>query len=138
MSVSLSDDQEALLRRMRDGTLATIGANGGPHLGPVWYLWDGTSVRISTPAWTTKVADITAEPRVAFCVDDQVSGEYLTIYGVAVVIADDRVSELTMPLLLAYLHADEAAARWARINADGSRVVIVITPTQIAGRRDVR
>jgi hypothetical protein len=80
---------------------------------------------------------VAAEARVAFCVDDQVCGEYLTIYGDAVVIRDDRVSELTMPLLLAYLHPDEAAARWARINADDSRVVIVITPTRIAGRRQV-
>jgi hypothetical protein len=69
-------------------------------------------------------------------VDDQVCGEYLTNYGVAV--RDDRVSELTMPLLLAYLHPDEAAARWARINADDSRVVIVITSTRIAGRQQVR
>lgn len=133
MSIAMSTEQEVLLRRMRNGTLATVGANGGPHLGPVWYLWDGTSIRIRTPASTIKVAD----PRVAFCVDDQVSGEYLTIYGRAVVILDDRVSELTMPLLLAYLHPDEAATRWARINADGSRVLIVITPARV-GRQQVR
>jgi PPOX class probable F420-dependent enzyme len=138
MSMAMSSEQEALLRRMRNGTLATVAANGGPHLAPVWYLWDGISIRISTPAWTIKVADVEADSRVAFCVDDQVSGEYLTIYGIAVVIRDDRVSELTRPLLLAYLHPDEAAARWARINADGSRVVIVITPTRVAGRQQVR
>lgn len=138
MSVAVSSEQEALLRRMRNGTLATVGANGGPHLAPVWYFWDGTSIRISTPASTIKVADVEADNRVAFCVDDQVSGEYLTIYGIAVIVRGDRVSELTMPLLMAYLHPDEAAARWARINADGSRVVIVITPTRVAGRQQVR
>jgi PPOX class probable F420-dependent enzyme len=138
MNVVLTSEQQALLRRMRNGTLATVGPGGQPHLGPVWYLWDGECVRISTPAWTTKVADAEADSRVAFCVDDQVSGEYLTIYGVAAVITGDRVTELTWPLLLAYLHQDEAAARWARINADGSRVVIMITPTRVAGRQDVR
>ena len=138
MSVELSSEQEALLRRMRNGTLATIGTNGGPHLAPVWYLWDGSSIRVSTPGWTIKVGDVETDNRVAFCVDDQVSGEYLTIYGTAVVIRDDRVSELTTPLLLAYLHPDEAAARWARINADGSRVVIMITPARIVGRQQVR
>jgi PPOX class probable F420-dependent enzyme len=138
MSISLTSEQEALLRRMRNGTLATVGPDSGPHLAPVWYLWDGTSIRISTPAWTIKVADVEADNRVAFCLDDQVSGEYLTIYGTAVVIRDDRVSELTKPLLLAYLHPDEAAARWSRINADGSRVVIMIIPTRIAGRQNVR
>lgn len=137
MNIVLSADQERLLRRMRNGTLATLGESGQPHLGPVWYLWDGESVRISTPAWTAKVADVDGDKRVAFCVDDQVSGEYLTIYGTAVVIRDQRVDTLTRPLLLAYLHADEADARWARINADGSRVVIMITPTRVAGRQDV-
>lgn len=138
MSAELSAGQLTLLRRMRNGTLGTVGASGGPHLGPVWYFWDGESIRISTPGWTTKVADIRADNRVAFCVDDQVSGEYLTIYGRAGIVTGDRVTELTEPLLLAYLHPDEAATRWARINADGSRVVIMITPERVTGRQNVR
>jgi PPOX class probable F420-dependent enzyme len=138
MSVALSESQLALLRRSRNGTLGTVGASGGPHLGPVWYFWDGARVRISTPGWTTKVADIRADDRVAFCVDDQVAGEYLTIYGTAEIVDDDRVTALTEPLLLAYLQPDEAAVRWARINADGSRVVIMITPSRLAGRQQVR
>jgi PPOX class probable F420-dependent enzyme len=138
MSVQLSDEQLALLRRMRNGTLGTVGAAGGPHLGPVWFYWDGAAIRISTPGWTTKVADIRADSRVAFCVDDQVSGEYLTLYGRAEIVTGNRVTELTEPLLLAYHHPDEAAARWARINADDSRVVIMITPDRVAGRQNVR
>jgi PPOX class probable F420-dependent enzyme len=138
MTTVLSEAQVALLRRMRNGTLATLAASGGPHLGPVWYFWDGHAVRISTPGWTKKVADIRADPRVALCVDDQVAGEYLTIYGTAEVIDDSRVSELTEPLLLAYLHPEEAVARWARINRDRSRVVILITPDRTAGRQNVR
>jgi PPOX class probable F420-dependent enzyme len=138
MSIVLSPDQLRLLNRMRNGTLATIGASGGPHLGPVWYFWDGAAIRISTPGWTRKVADIRTDPRVALCVDDQVAGDYLTMYGSAVIVDDERVTELTEPLLLAYLHPDEAAARWARINADGSRVVLLITPDRIAGRQQVR
>jgi hypothetical protein len=54
-------------------------------------------------------------------VDDQVAGEYLTLYGEAVIVADERVAELTWPLLLAYMHPAEATARWERINAGGSR-----------------
>lgn len=138
MSVELSAARVALLDRMRNGTLGTVSASGAPHLGPVWFFWDGESIRISTPRWTTKVADIRADNRVAFCVDDQISGEYLTIYGVAEIVEDERVTELTEPLLLAYHHPDEAATRWARINADGSRVVIVIRPARMAGREHVR
>jgi hypothetical protein len=50
----------------------------------------------------------------------------------------ERVAELTWPLLLAYLHPAEAAARWERINADGSRVVIVLRPASVTGRQQVR
>jgi PPOX class probable F420-dependent enzyme len=138
MTVALSADQTALLLRLRNGILATVGASGTPHAGPVWFLWDGEVVRISTPGGTGKVADIQVNPQVAFCVDDQVAGEYLTIYGRAEIVTGDHVSELTWPLLLAYHHRDEAEARWARINADGSRVVIVIRPERIAGRQGVR
>ena len=138
MGINISQQQHALLRRSRNGVLATVGPDGWPHAGPVWYLWDGAEIRISTPRTTRKVRDIELHPRVAFCVDDQVAGEYLTLYGYAVIIADERVTELTRPLLLAYLHPDEAAARWNRINADGSRVVILLRPARVVSREQVR
>jgi PPOX class probable F420-dependent enzyme len=137
MSIDLSAGQRALLRRMRNAVLVTLGLNGTPHAAPVWYFWDGERMRISTPGTTRKVADVRADKRVAVCVDDQVSGEYLTIYGSAVVVDGQRVPELTEPLLLRYLPPDEAAVRWARINADNSRVIIVVTPERTAGREHV-
>jgi PPOX class probable F420-dependent enzyme len=137
MSIDLSAGHRALLQRMRNVVLVTVGLNGAPHAAPVWYLWDGEKIRISTPATTRKVADIRADQRVAVCVDDQVSGEYVTIYGSAVVVDGEAVTELTKPLLLRYLPPDEAAARWARINADNSRVVIMVTPARTVGRENV-
>jgi PPOX class probable F420-dependent enzyme len=138
MAIELSGEQHALLRRMRDGVLATVGPAGAPHLAPVWYLWDGAEIRISTPRTTQKVRDIAADPRVALCVDDQVCGEYLTLYGDAEIIDGHRVADLTWPLLLAYLHREEAAARWQRMNADSSRVLIIVRPARLSGRSDVK
>src|SRR5207244_6708346 len=89
VEIELSDQQHALLARSRNGVLATTGPAGSPHAAPVWYLWDGTEIRISTPRTTQKVRDIERDPRVAFVVDDQVAGEYLTLYGEAVIVADE-------------------------------------------------
>jgi PPOX class probable F420-dependent enzyme len=136
--VELSEQHHALLARSRNGVLATTGPAGSPHAAPVWYLWDGAEIRISTTRTTQKVRDIERDPRVAFCVDDQVAGEYLTLYGEAVIVAGERVTELTWPLLLAYMHPAEAAARWERIDADGSRVVIVLRPVSVTGRQQVK
>ncbi len=138
MSKGLSSSQIALLGRMRNAILATTGPHGSPHLAPVWYLWDGEAVRISTLRTTQKVADILRDPRVALCVDDQVAGEYLTIYGVATVVDNPEVAELTWPLLSRYHHPDEASARWSRIDAQRSRVLIFITPVSITGRAGVK
>ena len=95
-------------------------------------------MRISTLRTTQKVADILRDPRVALCVDDQVAGEYLTIYGVATVVDSQEVAELTWPLLSRYHHPDEASARWSRIDADHSRVLLFITPVSITGRAGVK
>jgi PPOX class probable F420-dependent enzyme len=138
MGIELTAHQEALLRRSRNGVLATVGPDGAPHVAPVWYLWDGSEIRISTPGATSKVRDITHNPRVALCIDDQVAAEYLTLYGSASIVTGERVAELTWPLLLSYLHPDEAAVRWDRINADGSRVVITLRPDRIRGRERSR
>ena len=64
---------------------------------------------------TQKVRDIERDPRVAFCVDDQVAGEYLTLYGEAVIVAGERVTELTWPLLL-------ARGASLRVSGPGTRV----------------
>jgi PPOX class probable F420-dependent enzyme len=138
VDIELSDQQHALLTRSRNGVLATTGPAGSPHAAPVWYLWNGAEIHISTPRGTQKVRDIERDPRVAFCVDDQVAGEYLTLYGEAVIAADERVAELSWRLLLAYMYPEEATARWNRINADGSRVVIILRPTRVTGRQHVR
>ena len=138
MSKGLSSSQISLLGRMRNAILATTGPHGSPHLAPVWYLWDGEAVRISTLRTTQKVSDILRDPRVALCVDDQVAGEYLTIYGVATVVDSQEVAELTWPLLSRYHHPDEASARWGRIDADHSRVLLFITPVSITGRAGVK
>jgi hypothetical protein len=53
-------------------------------------------------------------------------------------VAGERVTELTWPLLLAYMHPPEASARGERINADGSCVVIVLRPVSVTGRQQVK
>jgi PPOX class probable F420-dependent enzyme len=138
LPIELSAQQETLLRRSRNGVLATVGPDGSPHAAPVWYLWDGDEILISTPGTTQKIRDIERNPRVALCVDDQVAAEYLTLYGQASIVTGERVTELTWPLLLSYLPPDEARVRWDRINADGSRVVILLRPDRLRGRERAR
>jgi hypothetical protein len=54
------------------GKLATVRANGQPHLAPVWYDVDsdGTIV-FNTGESTVKGRNLRHDPRASFCVDDE-------------------------------------------------------------------
>ncbi|MFN8623632.1 MAG: TIGR03618 family F420-dependent PPOX class oxidoreductase [Chloroflexota bacterium] len=132
-----------LLRRSRNAILATTSPSGAPQATPTWYRWDGEAISASVPGWTVKVANVRREPRVSFVVDDQVAGTYAALTGRAEIVEgppSDRegVRAVTWPLLLKYLPDDEAAARWARIDADRDRVLIRLVPTRILWRSGVR
>lgn len=128
---------DGVLARMRNAVLTTIRRDGSPQISPVWYFWSGETISISAPNWTAKVKNIRRDPRVAVCVDDPESGSYVSFAGVAELIEGPAVGEATWPLLLKYLHSDEAAVRWKRINANNERVVIVVRPATIISRSDV-
>lgn len=135
------DDQlAAFLARMRNAVLATIRADGSPQATPVWFHWDGAVMRISTPDWTRKTHNVRRDARVSVCVDDQVSGAYVTLFGRAELVEGDRelVRRQSWPILLKYFHEDEARARWARIDAKGDRVVMLIVPDRVIWRDGVR
>jgi len=126
------------LARMRNAILATVRADGGPHATPAWYHWDGTVVRISSPGWTAKVSNVRRDPRGTVCVDDPLSGTYVTLFGRAEVVDGPTVREESWPILCKYLHEDEARVRWTRINAESDRVVIRINVSRAVWRNAVR
>lgn len=44
--------------------LSTFGTDGFPGLVPIWFSWDGESIRLVSKPNAEKVADMRAEPRV--------------------------------------------------------------------------
>jgi PPOX class probable F420-dependent enzyme len=42
--------------------LSSVGADGTPHLVPVWFSWDGESVLIASKPHAKKVANLRANP----------------------------------------------------------------------------
>ncbi|MEU0653882.1 PPOX class F420-dependent oxidoreductase [Streptomyces albogriseolus] len=54
----------------RTGKLATVRADGRPHLAPVWFVLDGDEVVFNTGAATVKRRNLARDGRIALCVDD--------------------------------------------------------------------
>src|SRR5882672_10031670 len=92
MSVQTQTDQvTSILESLRDilekkglAHVATIGPDGGPQSTPVWYGWDGTSLKFSTTKARQKYKNLVRNPKVAASITDPDNPfRYLEIRGVA-------------------------------------------------------
>lgn len=59
-----------LLQGPRTGKLASVRADGRPHLAPIWFDLDGEDLIFTTWHTTVKAANLRRDPRVSICVDD--------------------------------------------------------------------
>ena len=50
------------------GVVGTLRRDGSPNLTPVWFRWDGASVRVWTTDTRSWVRNLLHDPRVAFSV----------------------------------------------------------------------
>jgi len=113
---------ERRLTEARIYLVSTVGADGRPHLMPVWAVWVGGTVQLSTGTESRKAKNLHADPRcsvAAVCADD---AEAVVVEGTA---AQVDVTEL----------AGFAAAVGAKYGYDMSDMldqpVFAITPDKI-------
>lgn len=55
----------------RTGKLATVHADGRPHVAPVWFILDGADLVFTTGRDTVKGRALTRDRRSALCIDDE-------------------------------------------------------------------
>jgi PPOX class probable F420-dependent enzyme len=69
--ISMSDDElRDFLAEQKIVTCATIGPNGRPHLMPLWYSPDGTTMRGWTYAKSQKAKNLERDPHATLQVED--------------------------------------------------------------------
>ncbi len=94
---------DEFLTAERTCRVATAGQDGRPHVVPLWFVWDGTSLWLSSVVRSQRWTDLMRDPRVAVVVDAGV--EYTELRGVelsgAVVPAGDVPRTATPDPLLA-------------------------------------
>ncbi|MEU8542279.1 pyridoxamine 5'-phosphate oxidase family protein [Streptomyces sp. NPDC048717] len=71
---------DSYLVRQRTCRVATVSADGRPHAGALWFVWDGTSLWLYSLTRSRRWADLRANPRIAVVVDD--GEEYGELRGV--------------------------------------------------------
>jgi hypothetical protein len=77
MTAGEVDDFLAAERTCR---VATVGANGRPHVVPLWFVWDRSALWLTSVVRSQRWTDLMRDPRVAVVVDAGV--EYTELRGV--------------------------------------------------------
>ena len=124
---------EPLLARMATASPNTLQ----PHVVPVWYAWDGTSLWINTFRGTRKVRDLLKNPLISVVVDRTGHKEGLSaiiLEGKAEIIREPRdfLEEKTLWIYTRYLGPQGVMAAepqsWIH---DPEATLIKLTPTWV-------
>ena len=76
-----ADELNSFLAEQRTCRLATLGS-GGPHVSPVWFVWDSAALWVYSLTRSQRWTDIARDPRVAAVID---AGEqYAELRGVEI------------------------------------------------------
>ena len=110
----------------RTGKLATVRADGRPHVAPVWFdVDDDGSLVFNTGSATVKGRNLRRDPRASLCVDDQRPPFSFVIVEGVVEISDDldEVRRWAGRLGGRYMGADRVEEYGARNGVPGELVV---------------
>ncbi|MEU6575770.1 pyridoxamine 5'-phosphate oxidase family protein [Streptomyces sp. NPDC046805] len=126
---------DAFLTAQRTCRVATVSADGGPHVSALWFAWDGTSLWLYSVVRSRRWAELRRDPRVAIVVDS--GEEYDQLRGVELSGTAEFVGEIPRTgLLCAELDAPETqfARKYFGLEEmpyDGRHAWIRLTPAKI-------
>ncbi len=122
----------------RTAKLATVRADGRPHVVPVWFLLDGDDLLFNTGADTAKASAIRRDGRVALCVDDErFPYAYVLVEGDAT-LSDDlaAVREWAERIAARYV-GDDRAAEYGERNGVPGELLVRVAIARIVGEAGV-
>jgi hypothetical protein len=115
--------------------VATAGKDGRPHVVPLWFVWDGAALWLTSVVRSQRWTDLMRDPRVAVVVDAGV--EYTELRGVELSGEVVPVGEIPRagapdPVLdqVEQLFADKYT-RGVKVPADGRHAWLKLAPEKL-------
>jgi len=127
-----------LLEGARTAILATVRADGRPHVAPIWFDLDGDRLVFTTGESTVKGRNMRRDPRVSLCIDEEKPPfHFVLIEGTAELTADDPdLLYWATRLGGRYMGADRAED-YGRRNAVQGELLVRITPQKILAYKNI-
>ena len=68
-----TEERDAFLRSARTCRVATVSSDGTPHVAPLWFAWDGTSLWLTSIVRSQRWTDLQRDNRLSVVVADSVA-----------------------------------------------------------------
>ena len=125
----------------RTGKLASVRADGRPHIAPIWYVLDRSTagpdspvgdIVFNTNSATVKGRNLTRDPRLALCVDDDTPPFSFVVVEGSVTVSEEPEALLRWATAIGgrYMGADRAE-EYGRRNGAPGELVVRLRPTRI-------
>ena len=126
---------------VRTGKLATVRADGRPHVAPIWFALDASTRGADTPIGdlvlntsgeTVKGRNLLRDPRASLCVDDDRPPFTFVTVEAEVIITEDPAELLHWATVIGgrYMGEDKAG-EYGRRNGVPGELVVRLRPTRI-------
>lgn len=127
-----------LTERPRTASLATVRADGRPHVAPIWFVLDGDDLIFTTWHTSIKGLNIRRDPRVSLCVDDEAPPFSFVLFEGAATLSEDLEELRGWATRIAerYMGSDQAEA-YGRRNGVAGELLVRVRPTKIVAQAGI-
>jgi PPOX class probable F420-dependent enzyme len=128
-----------LMDTPRTGKLATVRADGRPHVVPIWFVLDGDVLVFSCGSGSVKAHNMRRDPRVSLSVDDEKPPySFVLIDGTAEIqtLTPEEMLPWTTRIARRYM-GDALAETYGKRNAVLDELIVRVTPTKVVAQRGI-
>jgi PPOX class probable F420-dependent enzyme len=130
--------RDFLMHGTRTAKLATTGANGQPHVMPVWFVLDAEDIVFNTAADSVKGRNLRRDPRAAVVVDEEVAPYAFVHIRGRVSLSEEPTELLQFATTIGgrYMGADRAE-EFGQRNAAPGELLVRLRPERVIALTDV-
>ena len=136
----MSDEEwrRFLAEQPRTAKLATVRADGRPHVAPVWFDLDGDELVFTTWRASLKGKALLRDPRVSLCVDDERPPfAFVLVEGLATLSEDLAALRYWAARIGGRYMGVEVADRYGERNGVPGELLVRVTPTHVVAQAGI-
>jgi PPOX class probable F420-dependent enzyme len=86
------EEVDTFLAEQRTCRVATVGGDGAPHVTPLWFVWDGVALWLTSVVRSQRWTDLQRDGRIAVVVD--AGDDFMELRGVELRGTAEQVGEV--------------------------------------------